>query len=133
MVVSIVHSSCLLLGSCKPTHAHFPHPSSPLLKSQSSLLTLYSPPLPCTLLPPQVGLATRSAFIDERQLPPQGTPALDSQGRLRVGAATGTREGDKERIARLVEAGVDAVILDSSQGDSTYQLEVGGVWGVKVA
>jgi hypothetical protein len=41
-----------------------------------------------------------------------------------VGAATGTREGDKERIARLVEAGVDAVILDSSQGDSTYQIEV---------
>jgi IMP dehydrogenase len=39
-------------------------------------------------------------------------------------AAAGTREGDKERIARLVEAGVDAVILDSSQGDSTYQIEV---------
>lgn len=41
-----------------------------------------------------------------------------------MGAATGTREDDKERIARLVEAGVDAVILDSSQGDSTYQLQV---------
>jgi len=74
---------------------------------------------------PQVGLATRSAFRDERQLPPQGEASLDSQGRLLVGAATGTREGDKERIARLVEAGVDAVILDSSQGDSTYQLQVG--------
>lgn len=72
----------------------------------------------------QVGLATRRAFRDERQLPPQGEPSLDSQGRLLVGAATGTREGDKERIARLVEAGVDAVILDSSQGDSTYQIEV---------
>lgn len=72
----------------------------------------------------QVGLATRSAFVDELQLPPQGAPSLDSQGRLRCGAATGTREGDKERIARLVEAGVDAVILDSSQGDSTYQIQV---------
>lgn len=71
-----------------------------------------------------VGLATRSAFRDERQLPPQGEASLDSQGRLLVGAATGTREGDKERIARLVEAGVDAVILDSSQGDSTYQLQM---------
>lgn len=79
----------------------------------------------------QVGLATRRAFRDERQLPPQGSPSLDAQGRLRCGAATGTREGDKERIARLVEAGVDAVILDSSQGDSTYQLEVGELvsWG----
>jgi hypothetical protein len=50
-----------------------------------------------------------------------------------VGAATGTREGDKERIARLVEAGVDAVILDSSQGDSTYQLEVRGLLHAVVA
>lgn len=77
----------------------------------------------------QMGLATRQAFRDERVLPPQGEPSLDAQGRLRVGAATGTREGDKERIARLVEAGVDAVILDSSQGDSTYQLSV-SVWAV---
>eukprot|EP00775_Hariotina_reticulata_P004723 gene4724-4973_t len=71
-----------------------------------------------------VGLASRRAFVDEQLLPPQGAPSLDSQGRLLVGAATGTREGDKERIARLVEAGVDAVILDSSQGDSTYQLQM---------
>ena len=34
----------------------------------------------------------------------------------------GTREGDKARVAALVAAGVDAVILDSSQGDSTYQV-----------
>lgn len=73
----------------------------------------------------QVGLATRRAFVDERQLPPRGAPSLDSKGRLLCGAATGTREGDKERIARLVEAGIDAVILDSSQGDSSYQIQVG--------
>jgi IMP dehydrogenase len=78
----------------------------------------------CVLPLSQVGLACRQAFVDEQLLPPQGAPSLDSQGRLLVGAATGTREGDKERIARLVEAGVDAVILDSSQGDSTYQLQV---------
>lgn len=83
--------------------------------------------MPCraALCCAQVGLATRRAFRDERALPPQGNPSLDAQGRLLCGAATGTREDDKERIARLVEAGVDAVILDSSQGDSTYQLEVG--------
>ena len=36
----------------------------------------------------------------------------------------GTREGDKARVAALVEAGVDAVILDSSQGDSVFQVSM---------
>jgi IMP dehydrogenase len=36
----------------------------------------------------------------------------------------GTREEDKERVAELVSAGVDAVILDSSQGASSFQVEM---------
>lgn len=39
-------------------------------------------------------------------------------------AAIGTREADKERLHALVEAGLDIVILDSSQGNSTYQLSM---------
>lgn len=39
-------------------------------------------------------------------------------------AAIGTREADKERLRALVEAGLDIVILDSSQGNSMYQLEM---------
>ena len=45
-------------------------------------------------------------------------------GRLMVGAAVGTRESDRERVQRLFEAKVDVVIVDSSQGNSIYQLEM---------
>ena len=37
-------------------------------------------------------------------------------------AAIGTREADKARLTALVDAGLDIVILDSSQGNSQYQL-----------
>jgi len=39
-------------------------------------------------------------------------------------AAVGTREDDKIRVGKLVDAGLDIVILDSSQGNSRYQLEM---------
>lgn len=49
---------------------------------------------------------------------------LDVNGKLRCGAAVGTREDDKKRVDELVRLGVDAVILDSSQGASCYQVEM---------
>lgn len=68
-----------------------------------------------------VSLATRAMLKQMLSMPDPGAPSLDTQGRLLCGAACGTREADKARIATLVEAGLDAVILDSSQGDSIYQ------------
>ena len=55
---------------------------------------------------------------------PAAPPTLAADGRLRVGCAMGTREHDKLRLESLVAAGVDAVILDSSQGNSIYQLDM---------
>jgi len=71
------------------------------------------------------GLASRQQWRSSRGLPPLGPPSLDNGGRLLCGAAVGTRPEDRERVAVLWAKGnVDAVILDSSQGDSVYQLEM---------
>jgi len=45
----------------------------------------------------------------------------DANKQLMVAAAIGTRPADRDRVRALVAAGVDAVIIDSSQGDSVFQ------------
>lgn len=47
----------------------------------------------------------------------------DEKGRLRVGAAVGAAPGNEERIAALVEAGVDVLLIDSSHGHSEGVLQ----------
>jgi len=47
----------------------------------------------------------------------------DDQGRLRVGAAVGTGQGTEERVTALVEAGVDAIVVDTAHGHSQGVLD----------
>src|SRR5579859_1863689 len=47
----------------------------------------------------------------------------DEHGRLRVGAAVGTGADTDERVAALVEAGVDVVVVDTSHGHSKGVLD----------
>ncbi|WP_255190113.1 IMP dehydrogenase [Methylomonas rapida] len=47
----------------------------------------------------------------------------DEQERLRVGAAVGTGTGTEERVAALVDAGVDVIIVDTAHGHSQGVLD----------
>jgi IMP dehydrogenase len=49
--------------------------------------------------------------------------AKDERGRLRVGAAVGTGPDTDDRVARLVEAGVDVVVVDTAHGHSKGVLD----------
>merc|ERR1719460_1165738 len=68
-----------------------------------------------------VALLAASDIRKEDQFP---LATKDAKGRLMVACAVGTRPEDRDRVAQLVKAGVDAVVVDSSQGDSNFQRDM---------
>lgn len=68
-----------------------------------------------------VSLVSRTDLKKNRDYP---NATKDDQKQLRVGASVSTRPEDRERIAALVDAGVDLIAVDSAQGDSLFQIEL---------
>ncbi|KAG5583512.1 hypothetical protein H5410_054139 [Solanum commersonii] len=71
-----------------------------------------------------VNLVTATDLERMNSLPKLGLPSLGTDGKFLVGAAIGTRDSDKERLEHLVKAGINALVIDSSQGNSEYQINM---------
>ncbi|KAM7209355.1 IMP dehydrogenase/GMP reductase [Naviculisporaceae sp. PSN 640] len=69
-----------------------------------------------------ISMISRSDLTKNLHFP--NSSKLPDSKQLLCAAAIGTRPEDKLRLAKLVDAGLDIVILDSSQGNSMYQIEM---------
>jgi IMP dehydrogenase len=66
------------------------------------------------------GLVTVKDILKESEHP---DACKDAHGKLRVGAAVGVGEGTDERVAALIEAGVDVLVVDTAHGHAQGVLE----------
>jgi IMP dehydrogenase len=67
-----------------------------------------------------LGLVTVKDILKETEHP---NASKDAQGKLRVGAGVGVGEGTDERVAALVEAGADVLVVDTAHGHAQGVLD----------
>lgn len=67
-----------------------------------------------------VGLITYKDILKIKERP---NACKDTHGRLQVAAAVGTSEGTMDRVQALVDAGVDAIVVDTAHGHSKKVLD----------
>jgi len=67
-----------------------------------------------------VGILTRTGALRATLY----QPALDKNGRLRIAAAVGVNGDAKEKVAGLISAGVDLIVVDTAHGHQEKMIEV---------
>ncbi|KAL8450698.1 hypothetical protein Emed_002336 [Eimeria media] len=68
-----------------------------------------------------VALVSRNDLQKNREYP---LASKDANKQLLVGAALSTRPGEIERAKALLQVGADVLVVDSSQGDSIFQIDL---------
>merc|ERR1719359_514566 len=68
-----------------------------------------------------VALTTRQDLKQSRDF---AMSSVDANKQLLCGASISTAKGSEARAKKLIEAGVDVIVIDSSQGWSVYQLDL---------
>lgn len=68
-----------------------------------------------------VSLMSRHDLLKNKEFP---FASKDAKKQLMVGAAISTKEEAKERLAELVKAGVNVIVIDAAQGNSIYQMNM---------
>jgi IMP dehydrogenase len=72
-----------------------------------------------------VALISRTDLLKHRDYPLSSVEKHSKQ--LLCGAAVGTRDSDRQRVAALAAVHVDVIVIDSAQGDSTFQVRLLGI------
>ncbi len=67
-----------------------------------------------------VALLSRTDLVKNKDFP---EASKDPRKQLLAGAAVSTREEDRERIAKVIGAGADVLIVDAAQGYSRFEVE----------
>lgn len=68
-----------------------------------------------------IALVSRTDLKKRKNFP---LASYDKNKSLMVGAAISTHPDDKERVQALINAGIDVIVIDSSQGNSSFQIDM---------